>query len=131
MTVAEILEIVSERGLSIEVGTDRVPMLKGPKEEKTDALLDVLKLHREEIIKELAPKQPEPAPVEEKAPEEKPPEGPRPMECRWNTGLVNPHWFPESGFPCGAWWWRYVGETEWRPVPGTPGETQRDPAFGG
>ena len=31
--------------------------------------------------------------------------------------------------PTGAWWWRFVGETIWRAVPGRRGEKLAAPVF--
>jgi hypothetical protein len=118
MRLDDLFGLVERRGMRIVWG-DGGPALAGDTKEATPRLLRYLKLRREEIAARLRPA-PAPAPA---------PERPA-VECRWNTGLVGGHWFPENGWPVGAWWWRHAGETDWRPIPGTPGETQREPRFG-
>ena len=34
---------------------------------------------------------------------------------------------PADWHPTGAWWWRFIGEPEWRAVPGRPGERLAPP----
>jgi hypothetical protein len=153
MTIDDILEILSERGLRIVVGPDGGPILRGPKEEATPALLDVLRIYRTEILARLqdvaaedkaSRKEPEVAPASAEtvrpsverpdrtpepaqAPAEDPSPRPgaatastgeRPIECKWGRGHIGPHLSPESGWPAGAGWWRYVGDTDWQPIPG-------------
>lgn len=45
-------------------------------------------------------------------------ESSRPMECRWRSGHEIAHDTPECGWPHGAGWFRFVGDQEWRPIPG-------------
>ena len=49
MTAEEIVGIVSERQLELSLAQDGQLCLRGPEEEKTDALLDVLKVFRVEV----------------------------------------------------------------------------------
>lgn len=104
MTVDEIVELVEERGLHIEVSYLGVPSIVGPSEEVTPALLAVLKLYRDEIVQALRP-----------AP---------PREWLWRFGQQyredprDTTYGHEDRHPVGAWWWRRMGDTGWRPVPG-------------
>jgi hypothetical protein len=117
MSTDTLLAFLEERGLKVELTADGTPTLRGPKEEATPALLDVLKMpvHREEIVRRL-----------------KPPELPKPPPLRewlWRTGhryTAEPEDRPDWN-PAGAWWFRLQGETQWRAVPGRPGETTAPP----
>lgn len=113
MTVPEILDIVGERDLSIALGQNGQPVLRGPDEEKTPALIDVLRLHRKEIIAHILATRP---------------------ACReflWRTGHRDVEDPRDAHFgtyyPAGAWWWRVQGETQWRPIPGRGGEHEPVP----
>lgn len=50
MSLQGILDILTERGLSLRVEADGKPHLRGPKCEITPALLDALSAHRDEIV---------------------------------------------------------------------------------
>jgi len=102
MTLDELLEIVEERGLSVTLGPDGQPRLRGPKEEATPALVEMLRLCRDDIIERLRPAH----------------DTYQVQECRWRNGHVGTHSNPEQGWPVGAGWWRPVGETKWQPIPG-------------
>lgn len=108
-----LMQVLRERGLTLRFLEDGSPAVSGNKDEATPALMNMLRLYRGELIVECAPR---PAA--------------KPIECRWNNGFVGRHAFPEAGWPTGAWWWRQVGETAWKPIPGTPGETQAEPTWG-
>lgn len=58
MTTKDLLSLVKERGLSVELRPDGTPVLKCGNNPamKTDALLKVLRLHRERIIEMLSKK---------------------------------------------------------------------------
>ena len=113
MTAAEILEIVGERGLSIRLGDHGQPFLSGPEKEKTPALVDVLRLHRREIVEHVRATMP---------------------PCReflWRGG----NRYTEdprdaefgTGYQAGAWWWRVEGESAWLAIPGRGGEQEQPP----
>lgn len=105
MTTAELLQTLDDLGLTVEADAQGEPRLAGSdNEELTRGVLDGYRDELKAHLRERGPK-----------------------ECRWGNGYVCPHWFPESGWPAGAWWWRYVGETAWRPISGTPGETTERP----
>jgi hypothetical protein len=47
------------------------------------------------------------------------------IELLWpGTGYVSRPYFPESGWPIGAYFWRRVGETGWQPIPGRVWDTE-------
>jgi hypothetical protein len=113
VTVPEILEIVGERGLAVSLSHVGQPVLTGPPEERTPALLDVLRLHRTEIVEHLLATRP---------------------KCReflWRTGHRDTEDPRDAHFgtyyPAGAWWWRVQGDTQWRAVPGRGGEREPVP----
>lgn len=114
MTTDQVLEVLKDRKLLLVIQPDGSPVVKGDKEAMTPTLLRVLKFHKDEIVKRLAP------------PKIMDPDAPA-IEVRWNTGLIGRHWFPNQGWPVGAWWWRHQGEEEWKPIPGTRGEKQSEP----
>jgi hypothetical protein len=103
-----VLDVVGERGLELAIGMDGAPRVSGPSTEITDGLRLALKANRKEILAYLKSQGAE-----------------QPKECLWKTGHISPHWFSGSAWPVGAFWWRYVGETEWRGIPGTPGESEK------
>lgn len=103
MTTEELLSILKDRGLTVVQDGNQLA-LRGDKKQATPALMRVLKLHREKIIKIISP--------------------PPATEVRWNTGLVGIRHPESKTWPVGAWWWRMSGEKDWKPIPGTPGETR-------
>jgi len=138
VTAEEVLAAAQQRGLAVALSPDGRLLLKGPGGEKTPALIGLLKAHREGILAFLSapPLGPEP-PAAPAAPLERYCErlrdwlyrgGAVHREERWCKGAVEP---ADGG---GAWWWRYQGETGWRPVPGRlgtaadlpPGETMAE-----
>ena len=113
MTATEIMEIVGERGLSISLGCDGRPLLSGPEAERTPALMDVLKLHRQEIIEHVKANRP------------------AHREFLWRGGCRYTEDRSDAefgtGYPGGAWWWRVEGDTAWQPIPGRGGEHEQPP----
>lgn len=107
MTTDEILAVLKDRGLAVVCDDGGNLALRGDKAQATPALLRVLAFHKGELVERFRPK---PA-MELLWP------GPPPYQ---GDGCVSPHWFPDAGWPCGAKFWRYVGETEWQPIPGKP-----------
>lgn len=100
MSTGDLLREVEERGLRI-VLIDGQPRLQGPASLMTKALLNVLRHHREEIIKRLQPK--------------------RLRQFLYRAGHVYRESGDEGGpewFPAGAWWYRIEGETKWKVIPG-------------
>jgi hypothetical protein len=117
MLLERVLEIVKERGLSIRLKPDGNPGLFGPKAEASAALLGTLKLFRGEIVEMLKKEAPPSDPLAAPPPAEIP-DFARPIECLWANGYRGSHSFPESGWPIGSRYWRYVGESNWRRIPG-------------
>lgn len=102
MSLEGVLSILAERGLSIQVDPDGTPHLRGPKEEKTPALLEAVTAYRTEIVEKFRPK-------------------PR-RQFLWRFGqkYTDPDDMPETWWPVGALWYRLEGEFEWKPIPGRP-----------
>ncbi len=103
MSTDDLLAELAERGLAIAfVGGN--PTLRGPAEAATPVLIRVLKRHREEIVRRLAP--------------------PPPREWLWRTGYVeverpgSPTWGKPDAHKDTAFWWRKQGQSGWQPVPG-------------
>lgn len=103
MSTDELLKILQDRGLEV-VFDGRTPRIHGKRSELTPALVRVLKHHREEIIRRLAP--------------------PPLREWLWRSGLkytclpYDEHCKRRENHPVGAGWWRWEGEIGWRRVPG-------------
>jgi hypothetical protein len=115
VTTDDVLAVVKERGLEVVLRPDGRPALRGPgnlRQEATERLLRVLRLpvHRETILARLRPA--------------------APRQWLWRSGHRFTETEPSSfdgGHPTGAWWWRPKGDSCWRPVPDTPGETTDPP----
>lgn len=56
MSLNKMLDILAERGLCIEVESNGTPHIRGPREEVTDAVKEVLCVYRDEIIARFKPK---------------------------------------------------------------------------
>jgi hypothetical protein len=111
MTAEDLYRIVHERGLTIKVNDNGQPVVSGNREVLTPALIEALKTHRNEILTMLGFGVKPPKPIES----EKPPEA----ECLWpGNGYTGPHWFPECGWPVGAYFFRKIGSETWEPIPG-------------
>ena len=108
MTTPQLWAVLTRRGLSLAAEGEGVRVTPASKLTQEDR--EAIQNQKPEVVALLA--------------------GTLRIECRWNNGYVGRHWFPEKGWPTGAWWWRYQGEAEWKPVPGTPGETQKEPRWG-
>jgi hypothetical protein len=111
VSLRSVLDVLAERGLSLVLGADGQPRVKGDPEEVTPALLEALKAYRPEIVARLTPK---PA-----------------REWLWPTGhryreRPGDGW-PDTHHASGAWWWRLEGETTWRLVPGRNPEGRPPP----
>lgn len=134
MSLQNVLSIVKERGLTLALGDDGLPRVRGKvRSEGTAALLDALKAYRREIIEHLGGTVP---------PELKEPTTRKRREWLWATGHRYVEYLedamPADASPAGAWWWRLEGEPDWLPVPGRnpdgvappSGETVRDATHG-
>lgn len=114
MTTDELLKLLAGRGLRVVRDAAGKLALRGDRAAATDRLMKALGFHRTELEKLF------PTKLEELG-------QPKEKQYLWRFGQTAT--LPASGPPpVGAWWFRYVGETEWRPVPGTPGEQQRPAA---
>src|SRR5215475_5178767 len=111
MTAAQLFEIVKERELTIKVNDNGQTVVSGNRERMTPALIEALKAHRSEIITFLGLGTRPIKPIQcDKEPD---------TECLWpGNNYVGPHYFPELGYPVGAYFFRKIGETEWQPIPG-------------
>jgi hypothetical protein len=109
MGLDRILEMLTERGLTLFLAPDGRPHVRGPAAEVTPAVKEALAAYREEIIARLKPPPPPPC-----------------REYLWRFGYRE-KLPPDFNVPVGAWWWRMEGEFQWKPVPGTPGETEPPP----
>jgi hypothetical protein len=118
-TAGEIVGLCESLGIGFGLNGEGQPVLKSPAGMRAEGKLVARLLSREPYRS---------AVIEAKG--LMCPKMPPAIECRWNTGLIGQHWFPENGWPIGAWWWRHVGEADWKPIPGTPGETQQEPRWG-
>jgi hypothetical protein len=58
MALKDVLAVVEERGLYLKLDEQGVPLIGGPRKEKTPALFEVLKLYRSEIIAMLKAEKP-------------------------------------------------------------------------
>lgn len=96
MQVEALLSIAESRGLSVALKEGQ-PVLLGPAEQKTEAILDCLKVHRREIVIYLQAATAE-------------------VEYRWATGLTATRLL-RDGVPIGATQWRNPGDEAWRDVP--------------
>lgn len=109
MSVERILSVLEKRGLSVRYDPPDKLSLQGPPEEITPELRDALKDWRAEILERFA---------SQHAVDLVSPNFTRPMELKWNgTGLVGRRLADGTKWDDGAGWWRYAGETEWRPIP--------------
>lgn len=111
MTTDQVLAVLKGRGLEVVIRPDGAPALKGPPDQVTPALRDVLRWHRAELVARFAPFPEQPV-----------------ITYQWRTGLVEAHRLPPHQAPTGAWWYRLEGEDCWRGVRGTPGEAWQPPA---
>lgn len=111
MTATELFQIVKDRELTIKVNDNGQAVVSGNPERLTPALVEALKTHRREIITLLGLGTTPIKPVQH---ETKPD-----TECLWpGNGYIEPHYFPNLGYPTGAYFFRKIGETEWKPIPG-------------
>lgn len=116
MTTDALVSLLAERGLKL-VAAGNGPVLRGPKEAATPALLRVVQIHRAALAAEAA-KNPIVLPPAREVEPERPATG-RQREYLWDDG----HTYRER--PCDAHvpliytadWWRYVGEVRWNRIP--------------
>lgn len=140
LTLSVILDEVKARGLSLALA-DGTPRLRGDPAMITSTLLGVLKRRRDEVIALLREEQglpPAPGGAEATpapAPSPAPVVLPSPREWLWYSGHRHiegpddPWLFGHADrHPVGAWFWRCVGEGNWRPVPGRGGAAFVTPA---
>lgn len=113
MKAERLVKLVEELGLQIAV-VDGSPRLRGPAKLMHPALIRSLKRRREEIVAALHP-----------GIRLAPPPSDSPLrEWLWRTGHTSQECDydakcgDQSHHPAGAWWWRWQGEMEWKPVPG-------------
>lgn len=115
MKAADLFKIVEERGMTITVNDDGKPVLRGNVSASTPALIDALKAHRHEILSHLGLAIPTP-PVGSTE---------QPVECLWpGNDFIGRHWFPDNGWPAGAYYYRRVGNQEWIEIPGRKWNSQ-------
>jgi hypothetical protein len=109
MGLDQVLEMLTERGLSLFLTPDGRPHVRGPVEEVTPAVKEALAAYRQDIIDRLKP--------------------PPRRQWLWKYGhrFTEPEPRDLGWHPAGAWWWRMEGEAEWQSVPGRPGETEPPP----
>lgn len=100
MSLDSVLDILRERGLQIRVSADGKPTVAGKKDEITDAVRETLAAYRDEIIERLKPTQR--------------------REFLWPNGAIalDCLHLAQDAFPFGAWYWRWLGENDWWPIPG-------------
>lgn len=110
MKAEKLFEIVQDRGLKIMV-RDGTPIVCGDKERMTPALIETLKAHRSEILEYLGLGITPVKPItHDKEPD---------TECFWpGNEYIGPLYFPELGYPVGAYFYRKIGETDWSAIPG-------------
>ncbi len=122
MKLKDVLGIVTGRGFRVELDATGEPRLLGKSTEATPALVRVLKLHKDAIIRHLGGVVPERTKKVGSA-STTPASARRLREFKWPGGLVMGEWPDDSPdeFPGRAVLWRFVGETEWRRVPGREG----------
>jgi len=117
LTLAAILEAVKDRGLKLLLRPDGTPYLRGDKAQATPLMLEVLKLHRAEVVSYLQQQGSSSVAEPSAAP------GKTCREWAWRDGrrhcetpgdehFGNRDWHPE-----GAWWWRIQETSEWHLVP--------------
>lgn len=113
MTLDDVFAAAGVLGLEI-IESGGGPALLGPECPERPALLRVLDLRRAEVL----------ARVRSRAP--------RLREWLWRGGhrtAEEAAWgYPDDVHCVGAWWWRYAGETGWRPVAGRNPEGLPPPA---
>jgi hypothetical protein len=116
MTTDDLLALLAARGVRLG-WQDGKPCLRGPPGSITPAVLAAFRFHREAVLARFPPPGTPPAR--------------RLREWLFRTGEVwfePPPWKTPAGHviwdtvedfdPFGAVWWRYAGETCWRPIPG-------------
>ena len=109
MKAEELFKIVEDRGLRIKINDEGQPIVSGDTSVLTPVLIEALKAHRHEILAHLGLAIP------------KPPVGSteQSLECLWpGNDFIGRHWFPENGWPAGAYFFRRAGQEEWLPIPG-------------
>lgn len=115
MKATELIAIVERRGLTVKI-SNGVPVLSGAREKLTPAIIEAMKVHRFEILQHLGlaiPSDP-PGSVDQA------------IELLWpGNEYVSRHWFPENGYPVGAYFMRQVGSQEWQPIPGRTWDKQK------
>ena len=114
MTTDKLLELLEARGLKV-IAHEGQPAIRGKPSAVTPALLKVLAWHREELSRRLG--------IVAK---------PRMREYLWRGGhtyTTDEHDFHclQGGSPAGAWWWRFVGDKGWMPIPGVNPENHPRP----
>lgn len=110
MNATELIAIVKSRGLSIRLDDKGRPVVSGDVSRCTPALIEALKTHRKDILNHLGYQ----IPIQPKSAEPLPEH-----ECLWpGNGYVGPHWFPDRGWPTGAYFFRKIGDSDWLPIPG-------------
>ncbi len=119
--LAAVLAVVEQRGLSLRLDGGK-PVLRGPKEEATPALLEALAAYREEVVAWLKLHEPEARPSL--------------IQYRTETGTVfvailasregldpppgcQGYW-SRGNVPYGAVGWRVPPAAEWRPLEALP-----------
>jgi hypothetical protein len=99
MTGEELLAALADAGL-VPVWTDAGLRVRGDPKALTLELRRLMKFHREWLESRFRPNT-----------------MPRETEFMWqDTGLVDGRWRPGLGRPLPDFW-RYVGESDWRPMP--------------
>ena len=108
MKAKDLLAIVERRGLTLTISNGQ-PVIRGDKKKMTPAIVEALKMHRFEMLQHLGLAIPvDPPGVQEQV-----------IELLWpGNDYVSKHWFPEVGFPVGAYFYRQSGSQEWLPIPG-------------
>lgn len=98
--VGYLVEVLKRRGLSVGLDPAGRPVLRGPTEEKTPAILSMLSAYRAELIERLG--------LELSTAKLR--------EWLWRDGhrYTEDAEAPKADHPVGATWWRYVGESGWR-----------------
>lgn len=117
-----LLQVLAERGLSVAVGGDGTPRLRGPASEVTPALREMLALWRDELIERFRGPPPPPPPA--------PPAVPRLVEFLLPSGVIarclpghdGPRRSVHPFVPAGATGYRVPPDEGWSPVGQLPPE---------
>lgn len=116
MKAEDLFRIVEDRGLRIVVNDEGKPVVRGDQSVMTPALVEALKTHRYEVLAHLGLALPTP-PIGSAE---------QPIECLWpGNGFIGRHWFPENGWPTGAYFYRRAGETAWLEIPGRKWDVEK------